>query len=125
MHSLPSAIVLDVNLPDFRAWACSTSSAQPATRHIPVHVVSVADYSQRPGPGAPWLRPSSPSSATNWCMPCSGSKPFTQTCGACWWWEDDERQRESVRHLLANDDVEIVGAGHGGRGARAPAQLDV
>ena len=25
--------------------------------------------------------------------------------------EDDERQRESVRHLLSSEDVEIVGAG--------------
>ncbi len=89
MHSLPSAIVLDVNLPDFSGLGVLDQlKRNPATRHIPVHVVSVADYSQEAlGRGA-WAMPSNPSSATSWCMPYSASKPSSpRACGACWWWK--------------------------------------
>ena len=44
-QSLPSAIVLDVNLPDFSGLGVLDQlKRNPATRHIPVHVVSVASW---------------------------------------------------------------------------------
>src|SRR5258708_31691633 len=43
----PNAIVLDINLPDFSGLGVLDQlKRNPVTRHIPVHVVSVADYSQ-------------------------------------------------------------------------------
>ena len=41
----PSAILLDINLPDFSGLGVLDQlKRDPRTRHIPVHVVSVADY---------------------------------------------------------------------------------
>ncbi|MEY4564071.1 MAG: hypothetical protein RLZZ618_3348 [Pseudomonadota bacterium] len=43
----PSAVLLDVNLPDFSGLGVLDQlKRSSATRHIPVHVVSVADYSR-------------------------------------------------------------------------------
>ena len=48
----PSAILLDINLPDHSGLGVLDQlKRNPRTRHIPVHVVSVADYAQR-GAGA-------------------------------------------------------------------------
>ena len=57
----------------------------PATRHIPVHVVSVADYSQRgPGPGAVGyaLKPVKRDELVHALQRLEAK--FTGTCGACW-----------------------------------------
>ena len=113
MHSLPSAIVLDVNLPDFSGLGVLDQlKRNPATRHIPVHVVSVADYSQEAlGRGAVGyaLKPVKRDELVHALQRLEAK--FTQNLRRVLVVEDDERQRESVRHLLTNDDVEIVGAG--------------
>ena len=112
-HSLPSAIVLDVNLPDFSGLGVLDQlKRNPATRHIPVHVVSVADYSQEAmGRGAIGyaLKPVKRDELVQALHRLEAK--FTQNLRRVLVVEDDERQRESVRHLLTNDDVEIVGAG--------------
>ena len=113
IHSLPSAIVLDVNLPDFSGLGVLDQlKRNPATRHIPVHVVSVADYSQEAlGRGAVGyaLKPVKRDELVHALQRLEAK--FTQNLRRVLVVEDDERQRESVRHLLTNDDVEIVGAG--------------
>ncbi|MBL7087360.1 response regulator [Acidovorax sp.] len=113
VHSLPSAIVLDVNLPDFSGLGVLDQlKRNPDTRHIPVHVVSVADYSQEAlGRGAVGyaLKPVKRDELVHALQRLEAK--FTQNLRRVLVVEDDERQRESVRHLLTNDDVEIVGAG--------------
>ncbi|MFN3438882.1 MAG: response regulator [Acidovorax sp.] len=112
-HSLPSAIVLDVNLPDFSGLGVLDQlKRNPATRHIPVHVVSVADYSQEAmGRGAIGyaLKPVKRDELVQ-ALQLLEAK-FTQRLHRVLVVEDDERQRESVRHLLSSEEVEIVGAG--------------
>ena len=112
-HSLPSAIVLDVNLPDFSGLGVLDQlKRNPATRHIPVHVVSVADYSKEAmGRGAIGyaLKPVKRDELVH-ALQLLEAK-FTQSLHRVLVVEDDERQRESVRHLLSSEDVEIVGAG--------------
>ena len=109
----PSAIVLDVNLPDFSGLGVLDQlKRNPVTRHIPVHVVSVADYSQEAmGRGAVGyaLKPVKHDELVSALQRLEAK--FTQNLRRVLVVEDDERQRESVRHLLSRDDVEIVGAG--------------
>ena len=108
----PSAVVLDMNLPDFSGLGVLDQlKRNPATRHIPVHVVSVADYSQEAlGRGAVGyaLKPVKREELKQ-ALERMEAK-FTQSLRRVLVVEDDERQRESVGHLLANGDVEIVGA---------------
>ena len=112
-HSIPSAIVLDVNLPDFSGLGVLDQlKRNPVTRHIPVHVVSVADYSQEAmGRGAIGyaLKPVKRDELVQ-ALQLLEAK-FTQSLHRVLVVEDDERQRESVRHLLSSDEVEIVCAG--------------
>ncbi|MFN4118694.1 response regulator [Acidovorax sp.] len=116
MHSLPSAIVLDINLPDFSGLGVLDQlKRNPATRHIPVHVVSVADYSQEAlGRGAVGyaLKPVKRDELVQALQRLEAK--FTQDLRRVLVVEDDERQRDSVRHLLSSDDVEIVCAGTAG-----------
>lgn len=113
---LPSAIVLDVNLPDFSGLGVLDQlKRNPVTRHIPVHVVSVADYSQEAmGRGAVGyaLKPVKRDELVQALQRLEAK--FTQNLRRVLVVEDDERQRESVRHLLSRDDVEIVCAGTAG-----------
>jgi CheY-like chemotaxis protein len=117
-HSLPSAIVLDVNLPDFSGLGVLDQlKRNPATRHIPVHVVSVADYSQEAmGRGAVGyaLKPVKREELVHALQRLEAK--FTQHLRRVLVVEDDERQRESVRHLLSKR-----GCGDCGRRHRAEA----
>ncbi len=106
----PSAIVLDVNLPDFSGLGVLDQlKRNPATRHIPVHVVSVADYSQEAmGRGAIGyaLKPVKREELVHALQRLEAK--FTQGMRRVLVVEDDERQRESVRALLATDGVDIL-----------------
>ena len=108
----PHAVVLDMNLPDFSGLGVLDQlKRNPSTRHIPVHVVSVADYAQEAlGRGAMGyaLKPVKREELVQ-ALERMEAK-FTQSLRRVLVVEDDERQRESVGHLLANGDVEIVGA---------------
>ncbi|WCM94127.1 response regulator [Acidovorax sp. NCPPB 2350] len=109
---MPSAVVLDMNLPDFSGLGVLDQlKRNPATRHIPVHVVSVADYAQEAmGRGAIGyaLKPVKREELVQALRRMEAK--FTQALRRVLVVEDDDRQRESVRHLLANGDVEIIGA---------------
>ena len=110
---LPNAIVLDVNLPDFSGLGVLDQlKRNPATRHIPVHIVSVADYSQEAmGLGAVGyaLKPIELGVLTEALKRLEAK--FTQDMRRVLVVEDDERQRESVRDLLSRDDVDVICAG--------------
>ncbi len=117
----PNAIVLDINLPDFSGLGVLDQlKRNPHTRHIPVHIVSVADYAQEAmGRGAIGyaLKPVKREELTQALRRLEAK--FTQNVRRVLVVEDDDRQRESVRELLARDDVEIVPA------ATASAALDL
>lgn len=112
----PDAIVLDINLPDFSGLGVLDQlKRNPQTRHIPVHIVSVADYSQEAmGRGAIGyaLKPVKREELTQALLRLEAK--FTQNVRRVLVVEDDDRQRESVRELLARDDVEIVPAATAG-----------
>jgi CheY-like chemotaxis protein/CHASE3 domain sensor protein len=117
---LPSAIVLDMNLPDYSGLAVLDQlKRDPTTRHIPVHVVSVADYAQEAlGRGAIGyaLKPVKREELVQ-AFERLESK-LSQGMRRVLVVEDDERQRESIRQLLSAGDVDITVVG------RAQAALD-
>ena len=109
---LPSAIVLDVNLPDFSGLGVLDQlKRNPVTRHIPVHMISVADYSQEAlerGAVGYALKPVKREELAQALNRLQAK--FTQVLRRVLVVEDDENQRESMRALLGSEEVEIVGA---------------
>ena len=109
----PAAIVLDVNLPDFSGLGVLDQlKRNPATRHIPVHIVSVADYSKEAlerGAVGYALKPVKREELVRALERLEGK--FSQGLRRVLIVEDDERQRESVKLLLDGEGIEIVAAG--------------
>jgi len=108
--------VLDVNLPDFSGLGVLDQlKRNPNTRHIPVHIVSVADYAQEAlvrGAVGYALKPVKREELVHALHRLEAK--FTQNVRRVLVVEDDDRQRDSVRELLARDDVEIVLAANAG-----------
>ena len=107
----PAAIVLDVNLPDFSGLGVLDQlKRNPATRHIPVHIVSVADYAKEAlerGAVGYALKPVKREELVRALERLEGK--FTPGLRRVLVVEDDARQRESVRLLLESEGIEIVG----------------
>ena len=106
----PSAIVLDVNLPDHSGLGVLDQlKRNPQTRHIPVHVISVADYAQQAlelGAVGYALKPVKREQLVDAFKRLEAK--LTQRVRRVLVVEDDTRQRESIRALLDAEDVEIV-----------------
>jgi CheY-like chemotaxis protein/CHASE3 domain sensor protein len=117
----PSAILLDVNLPDHSGLGVLEQlKRNPETRHIPVHIASIADHAH----GALEL------GAVGYAQ-----KPVTreqlvealglletklaQSVRRVLIVEDDERQRESIRELLAVGDLQITAVESAGKALEA------
>jgi CheY-like chemotaxis protein/CHASE3 domain sensor protein len=105
------AIILDMNLPDRPGLeVLNALKRNPATRHIPVHVVSVADFSQEAlslGAVGYALKP-----VKREQLMVAFEKLQTkllQGVRRVLVVEDDERQRESIYQLLSSEGVEISG----------------
>lgn len=106
------AIVLDMQLPDRSGLeVLDELKREPLTRHIPIHVVSVEDYSQEAlSRGAvgyaikPVLREQLADALNKL------ESRLTQQLRRVLVVEDDARQRDSIRLLLSADRVEIVDA---------------
>ena len=107
----PSAIVLDVNLPDHSGLGVLDQLKRtPRTRHIPVHVVSVADYAQQAlerGAVGYALKPITRDDLSD-ALGKLESK-LAQGVRRVLVVEDDARQRASITQLLGAPDVEITG----------------
>jgi CheY-like chemotaxis protein/nitrogen-specific signal transduction histidine kinase len=107
----PSAIVLDMNLPDHSGLTVLDQlKHDPATRHIPIHIASVVDYSQEAlerGAIGYALKPVKRQELVKAFERLEAK--FSQSLRHVLVVEDDERQRESIRQLLANGDIEITG----------------
>ncbi len=112
----PVAILLDVNLPDQSGLGVLDQlKRNPLTRHIPVHVVSVADYAQQAlergamGYAVKPVMRSQLVDALRQMEAMSTSRLRTVLVV-----EDNAVQLESVRQLLVADDVDIVGVDSAG-----------
>ena len=103
------AIILDMNLPDRSGLeVLNELKRNPGTRHIPVHVVSVADFAQQAlslGAVGYALKP-----VRREQLMAAFERLETklqQGVRRVLVVEDDERQRDSIRQLLASEGVEI------------------
>jgi CheY-like chemotaxis protein/CHASE3 domain sensor protein len=113
---LPSAIILDVNLPDQSGLGVLDRLKRDArTRHIPVHMVSISDYKREAlelGAIGYALKPAKREELIE-ALRLLEAK-FSQGLRRVLIVEDDPRQRESIRHLLANADVQITAVASAG-----------
>jgi signal transduction histidine kinase/DNA-binding response OmpR family regulator/CHASE3 domain sensor protein len=119
----PRAILLDMNLPDHSGLGVLDQLKHSAqTRHIPVHILSVADYAKEAlerGALGYDLKPVRRTQIVEALQKLEAK--FSQNIRRVLVVEDDERQRESIRQLLGN--VESVHITAVETGAQALAEL--
>jgi CheY-like chemotaxis protein len=105
------AIVLDMHLPDRSGLeVLNDLKRSPSTRHIPVHVISVTDYSQEAlslGAVGYALKPVKREELMSAFEKLQSE--LHRGVRRVLVVEDDERQRDSIRRLLSIEDVEISG----------------
>ncbi|HUO20989.1 MAG TPA: response regulator [Caulobacteraceae bacterium] len=109
----PSALVLDVGLPDQSGLAVlDRLKRDDATRHIPIHVVSASDHAQTAlslGAVGYLVKPVRREDLAEALQGLEAK--LTRTMRRVLIVEDDDVQRDAVRKLLGSSDVETVGAG--------------
>ncbi|MYM80392.1 response regulator [Duganella sp. FT50W] len=111
----PDAVLLDIRLPDRSGLSVLQLLKDDAhTRHIPVHVVSGSENGEAAlhlGAIGYALKPTS----REQLMEVFGriEAKLTQKIKRVLLVEDDDRQRDSVVRLIADDDVDIVAVGSG------------
>lgn len=111
----PDAILLDMRLPDRSGLSVLQQlKDNPATRHIPVHVVSSMENGGEAlhlGAIGYALKPASREQLEEVFLKLK--EKSTQQLKRVLLVEDDERQRDSVVQLIADNDVEISAVGSG------------
>jgi signal transduction histidine kinase/CheY-like chemotaxis protein/CHASE3 domain sensor protein len=105
----PSAILLDINLPDHSGLsALDRLKRNPATRHIPIHVISAADHAAAAlsmGAAGYLMKPVSSAELVEVLRKLRQQPERMRRLLIV---EDDAVQRDAVRQLLEAGDVEIV-----------------
>ena len=112
----PDAVLLDIRLPDSSGLSVLQQlKDNPATRHIPVHIVSSVENGGEAlhlGAIGYALKPTSREQLEEVFRKLQ--EKSSQKIKRVLLVEDDERQRESVVQLIADADVEIAAVGTGG-----------
>jgi HAMP domain-containing protein/CheY-like chemotaxis protein/signal transduction histidine kinase len=112
---LPTAICLDVFLPDMLGWTVLNNlKLDPQTRHIPVQMLSVEEERQHGlahGAFAYLVKPATTGELESaFDKLKSYIEPHTKRLLVI---EDNGRERDSIVELLSHDDIEIVAVGTG------------
>ncbi|MBD2073659.1 HAMP domain-containing protein [Phormidium sp. FACHB-592] len=117
----PAAIMLDVRLPFMTGWAVlDRLKHNPATRHIPVHMMSVEEGQKRSlqlGAIAFIQKPASSEALSKALNDIKGfiERPVKHLLIV----EDDETQRHSIVELIGNSDVRSTAVGTGAEALEA------
>jgi HAMP domain-containing protein/CheY-like chemotaxis protein/signal transduction histidine kinase len=111
----PTAITLDVFLPDMLGWTVLNSlKLDSTTRHIPVQILSVEEERQHGlahGAFSYLVKPATTDDLeTAFERLRTYVAPHTKRLLVI---EDNDRERESIVELLAHDDIQIEGVGSG------------
>ena len=106
----PQAILLDVRLPDGSGLAVLQHLKEdPLTRHIPVHIIAAEDFREIALPmGAVGfaIKPTTRDELIDILQKLE--QRGAQSVKRLLLVEDDDRQRESIVHLIGDDDIEIA-----------------
>jgi HAMP domain-containing protein/CheY-like chemotaxis protein/signal transduction histidine kinase len=111
----PTAITLDVFLPDMLGWTVLNNlKHDPATRHIPVHIISVEEersHALARGAFAYTVKPAT-TEILDTCFDRikKSSEPHTKRLLVI---EDNEIERKSIVELLSGSDIETATAATG------------
>ncbi len=112
---LPQAILLDVRLPDGSGLSVlQRLKEDPRTRHIPVHIIAGEDFRDVALPmGAVGtaIKPTTREDLVDIFRKLE--RHGTDQIRRLLLVEDDRRQRESIAHLIGDDDVEVVAVERG------------
>jgi CheY-like chemotaxis protein len=111
----PTAVSLDVFLPDMLGWTVLSRLKQnPATRHIPVQIVTLEEDRQHGlarGAFSFLTKPASPDDLQKALVRIKDfSQPHRKRLVVV---EDDPAEQVSIAELLGHDDIDIVTAGTG------------
>ena len=113
----PDAILLDMSLPDGPGLALlQRLKENPGTRHIPVHVISAQDRTETAmhmGAIGYAMKPTSRDQLKG--IFTKLEEKLTQKVKRVLVVEDDRLQRESIVHLIGDDDVEITAVDEGSK----------
>jgi HAMP domain-containing protein/CheY-like chemotaxis protein/signal transduction histidine kinase len=117
----PAAITLDVFLPDMLGWTVLNSlKLDPATRHIPVHILSVEEERQHGlshGALSYLVKPATTGDLESaFDRIKTSAAPHKKRLLVV---EDDEIERQSIVELLLHDDIEITAVGTGAEALQA------
>ncbi|GIP30450.1 histidine kinase [Paenibacillus sp. J23TS9] len=112
---LPDAIILDIQLPVMDGWSIlGELKSQAATRHIPVHIVSVVDEVKQGLKMGAIAYLKKPSSKTALERAFTHIESYTDnSVKHLLIVEDDEIQRRSIIELIDHDDVAITAVSTG------------
>ena len=112
---LPSAVLLDMRLPDRPGLSLLQQlKEEPATRHIPVHVVSSEDRSEAALHMGAIGYAQKPASREELRQVFERlEERYTRKMKRILLVEDDARQRDSVTRLISDEDVEITAVATG------------
>ncbi|MET0519030.1 MAG: response regulator [Burkholderiaceae bacterium] len=113
---LPQAILLDIRLPDGSGLSVLQSLKEnPATRHIPVHIVAGEDFREIALPlGAIGVAIKPTTRAQLIEVFRQLEQRVSKKVKRLLLVEDDERQRDSIVHLIDDADIEITAVADGG-----------
>jgi hypothetical protein len=111
----PDAIILDIRLPVMSGWTVlDRLKHNPHTRHIPIHIISVADERQRGlrlGAMAYLEKPVTSEALVQALTDLHGF--IEHGARNLLIVEDDEIQRQSIMELIGNGDVQTTAVGSG------------
>lgn len=116
----PAAISLDIFLPDMSGWTVLSHLKQsPATRHIPVQIISLDDDRQHGLTRGAFAFMTKPTTTDSVGKALSRLKSYAEPRRKqLLLVEDNEAERLSVTALLGDHDIDILSVGSGGRRSR-------